>query len=110
MPLSQPTRNYIQAIETVSRSLTTADAFKMLYANNGALIFTVEAGVFGEGTQVSLCDYDGGLPVFAAGAGVILNSGGGLGPSAQFTVASIVRVPVALQAGADEEFIVIGSV
>ena len=110
MPLSQPSRNYIQQIETANRDLNTGDAFQMLYGNNGAIVLTVVAGIFGEGTQISLCDYDGGSPVFAAGAGVILNSSGGLGPTAQYTVATIIRVPVDLQAGTDEEYIVVGSV
>ena len=79
MPLSQPARNYIQAIELASRDLNVGDAFQMLYGNNGALVFTVPADVFGDGTQISLCDFDGGAPVFAAGAGVTINTSGGLG-------------------------------
>ena len=107
MPLSQPARNYIQQIELASRSLNVGDAFQMLYGNNGALVFTVEADIFGDGTQISLCDFDGGAPVFAAGGGVTLNTSGGLGPSAQFTVASIIKVPSDL---ATENWIVVGSV
>lgn len=107
MPLSQPSRNYIQSIELASRDLNIGDAFQMLYGNNGALVLTVPADVYGDGTQISLCDFDGGAPVFAAGAGVTLNSSGGLGPSAQFTVASIIKVPTEL---AVETWIVVGSV
>jgi len=107
MPLSQPSRNYIQMIELASRDLNVGDAFQMLYGNNGALVFTVEADIFGDGTQISLCDFDGGAPVFAAGGGVSLSTNGGLGPSAQFTVASIIKVPSDLAA---ETWIVVGSV
>jgi hypothetical protein len=107
MPLSQPSRNYVQQIELASRTLNVGDAFQMLYGNNGALVFTVDAGIFGEGTQISLCDFDGGAPVFAAGGGVTIQTSGGLGPSAQFTVATIIRVPDAL---ASETWIAVGSV
>lgn len=105
--LSQPSRNYIQMIELASRALNSGDAFQMLYGNNGALIFTINAGIFGDGTQISLCDFDGDSPVFAAGAGVTIESGGGLGPSAQFTVATIIKVPTDL---AVETWIAVGSV
>lgn len=94
-------------VELASRSLNVGDAFQMLYANNGALVFTVEAGIFGDGTQISLCDFDGGAPLFAPGAGVTISSSGGLGPSAQFTVASIIKVPSDLAA---ETWIAVGSV
>jgi hypothetical protein len=107
MPISQPSRNYVQNIETVSRSLNIGDAFQMLYGNNGAIVLTVEEGIFGDGTQISLCDFDGGAPVFAAGAGVTINTSGGLGPSAQFTVATIIKVPTELAA---ETWIAVGSV
>jgi len=107
MPLSQPTRNYIQAIENVSRDLNIGDAFQMLYSNNGPLVFTVPANTFGDGTQISLCDFDGGAPVFAAGGGVVLSSNGSLGPTAQFTVVSIIKVPSEL---AVESWIVVGNV
>lgn len=107
MPLSQPARNYIQAIELASRDLNVGDAFQMLYGNNGALVFTVPADVFGDGTQISLCDFDGGAPVFAAGAGVTINTSGGLGPSAQFTIATIIKVPTDL---AVENWVAVGSV
>jgi len=102
--LSQPSRNYVQQFETADRTLNIADAFKMLYSNNGALEFTVPPDVFGEGIQISLCDFDGGVPLFVAGAGVTLNSAGTLGPTAQFTVASIILTPTA------NEWIVVGSV
>ena len=107
MPLSQPSRNYVQMIELASRTLNVGDAFQMLYSNNGALVFTIDAGIFGDGTQISLCDYDGGVPLFAAGAGVFIDSSGTLGPTAQFTVASIIKVPTDLAA---ESWIAIGSV
>jgi len=107
MPLSQPSRNYVQMIELASRTLNIGDAFQMLYGNNGALVFTLDAGIFGEGTQISLCDFDGGAPVFAAGAGVTINTSGGLGPSAQYTVATIIRVPEDLST---ETWIAVGSV
>lgn len=107
MPLSQPARNYIQAIETASRTLNVGDAFQMLYSNNGALVFTVDAGVFGEGTQISLCDFDGGVPLFAAGGGVTIQSAGALGPTLQFTVATIIRVPEDLSS---ETWICVGNV
>lgn len=107
MPISQPSRNYVQAIELASRDLSIGDAFQMLYSNNGALVFTVPPDVFGDGIQISLCDFDGGVPLFAAGAGVTLNSGGTLGPTAQFTVASIIKVPADLAANT---WIVVGSV
>ncbi len=107
MPLSQPARNYVQAIELASRTLNIGDAFQMLYSNNGALVFTVDAGIFGEGTQISLCDFDGGVPLFAAGAGVTIQSSGTLGPVAQFTVATIIRVPEDLSS---ETWIAVGSV
>jgi hypothetical protein len=94
-------------IELASRTLNVGDAFQMLYGNNGALVFTVDADIFGDGTQISLCDYDGGAPVFAAGAGVTIDTSGGLGPSAQFTVASIIKVPSDL---ATESWIAVGSV
>lgn len=104
MPLSALSKNYLQGLEAVSRTLIIGDAFRMLYSNNGALIFTVEADVFGEGTQISLCDFDGGVPLFAAGAGVTLSSNGTLGPIAQFTVATIILSPTANQ------WIVVGNV
>jgi len=107
MPLSQPSRNYVQMIELASRILNVGDAFQMLYSNNGALVFTVEAGLFGDGVQISLCDFDGGVPVFAAGAGVAIDSSGTLGPTAQFTVASIIKVPTEL---AVESWIAVGNV
>lgn len=93
MPLGPTSRNYTQSVETASRNLTTGDAFVMLYSNNGALVFTVPAGVYGPGTQISLVDWDGGGPAFAAGAGVTINSSGGLGPTAQYLVTSIVLAP-----------------
>ena len=98
---------YVQSTETASRTLDADDAFAMLYANNGALIFTIDSGIFDEGVQISLCDFDGGGPVFAAGAGVTLQSSGALGPTAQYTVASVIRVPESLST---ETFIVIGNV
>jgi len=107
MPLSQPARNYVQSVEDASRTLNIGDAFQMLYSNNGALVFTVPPDVFGQGTQISLCDFDGGTPVFAAGAGVTLNSAGGLGPTAQYAVVSIIAVEPSLGANT---FIVVGSV
>ena len=107
MPVSQPSRNYVQAIELASRTLNVGDAFQLLYGNNGALIFTVDAGIFGDGTQISLCDFDGGAPVFAAGGGVTINTNGGLGPTAQFTIATIIKIPTAL---ATETWIAVGSV
>lgn len=107
MPLSQPSRNYVQLIELASRDLNIGDSFLMLYGNNGALVFTVPANVFGDGTQISLCDFDGGAPVFAAGGGVTINTSGGLGPSAQFTIATIVKVPTDL---AVETWVAVGSV
>lgn len=107
MPVSQPTRNYIQAIELASRTLNSGDSFQLLYGNNGALVFTIDADIFGDGTQISLCDFDGGSPVFAAGGGVTISSSGGLGPTAQFTVASIIKVPSDL---ATETWIAVGSV
>jgi hypothetical protein len=81
----------------------------MLYSNNGALVFTVPPDVFGEGVQISLADFDAGVPVFAPGAGVTLNTSGTLGPTAQFTVASIIRVPFDVS-GDDNSWIVVGSV
>ena len=105
MPLSgNLTQNFTQTLETVSRTLIVGDAFIMIYSNNGALVFTVDADIFSEGTQISLCDFDGGSPVFAAGGGVTLSSAGGLGPLAQYQVASIILTPT------DNEWIVIGSV
>lgn len=109
MPVTGPSRNYISTDEQASRDLNIGDAFHLLYSNNGALVFTVPPDVFGEGTQISLCDFDGGTPLFATGAGVTLESSGGLGPSAQFTVASIIRVPFDV-AGDDNTWIVVGSV
>lgn len=108
MPLTvAPTLAYVSGIETVSRTLDANDAFKLLYGNNGALVFTIDADIFADGTQISLCDFDAGLPVFAAGGGVTINTSGGLGPTAQFTVASIIKVPTAL---AVETWIAVGSV
>lgn len=107
MPLSGPGRNYVETIELASRILNVGDAFHMLFGNNGALVFTVDADIFGDGTQISLCDFDGGSPVFAAGGGVTINTSGGLGPTAQFTVATIIKVPTDL---AVEEWIAVGSV
>lgn len=91
-------------LETASRTLEASDAFQMLYSNNGALIFTVPQDIFAEGTQISLCDFDGGVPLFAAGGGVTLSSAGTLGPLARYQVASIILTPTA------NEWIVIGSV
>ena len=107
MPLTQPNRNYIQSIEIASRTLNSGDAFHLLYGNNGALLFTIDAGIFGDGTQISLCDFDGGSPLFVAGGGVTISSSGGLGPTAQFTVATIIKVPSDL---ATETWIAVGSV
>ena len=107
MPISNPSRNYIQAVELASRTLNIADAFQLLYGNNGALVFTVDADIFGPGTQISLCDWDGGSPVFAAGAGVTINTAGGLGPTAQYTIATIIMVPAALGA---ETWVAVGNV
>jgi len=105
MPLSgNLTQNFTQTTETVSRTLVIGDAFILMYSDNGALVFTVPADVFTEGTQISLCDFDGGVPVFAAGGGVTLSSAGTLGPTAQFSVASIILSPVANQ------WIVVGNV
>jgi hypothetical protein len=109
MPVSQPSRNYISSDEQASRTLNIGDAFHLLYSNNGALVFTVPPDVFGQGTQISLCDFDAGVPVFAPGGGVTLSSSGGLGPSAQFTVASIIRVPFDVS-GDENTWIVVGSV
>ena len=94
-------------IELASRTLVANDAFQLLYGNNGALVFTIDADIFADGTQISLCDFDGGAPVFAAGAGVTIESNGGLGPTAQFTVATIIKVPTDL---ATETWIAVGSV
>lgn len=94
-------------VETVSRTLVASDAFQLLYGNNGALVFTIDAGIFADGTQISLCDFDAGSPVFAAGAGVTIESSGGLGPTAQFTIATIIKVPTDL---ASETWIAVGSV
>lgn len=108
MPVSQPSRNYVQALlGATSRSLNIGDAFQMLYSDGGGITLTVEADIFGDGVQISLCDFDGSSPVFAAGAGVTLETSGGLGPSAQFTVATIIKVPTLLAA---ETWIVVGSV
>jgi hypothetical protein len=105
MPLTgELPQNYVQTLEDTSRALLVGDAFVLLYSNNGALVFTVPEDIFSEGTQISLCDFDGGAPVFAAGAGVTLSSAGGLGPLAQFQVASIILTPT------DNEWIVVGSV
>jgi len=109
MPLSQPSRNYISSNELVSRNLNIGDAFKMLYSNNGALVFTVPPDIFGEGVQISLCDFDAGVPLFAAGAGVTLSSSGTLGPTAQFSIASIIHVPFSV-AGDNNSWIVVGAV
>lgn len=108
MPLSgNLSRLYMQMIETASRTLEANDAFQMLYGNNGALVFTIDAGIFGDGTQISLCDFDGGSPVFLAGATVTIETSGGLGPSAQFTIATIIKVPTDL---ASETWVAVGSV
>jgi hypothetical protein len=107
MPLTQDSKNYIQMVELVSRALNVGDAFQMLYGNNGALVFTVDADIFGDGTQISLCDFDGGAPVFAAGAGVTINSAGSLGPLSQFQIATIIKVPTDL---AVETWVAVGSV
>ena len=108
MPLSGDlSRLYMQTIETVSRTLVANDAFKMLYANNGALVFTIDAGIFADGTQISLCDFDGGGPQFAPGAGVFINTSGGTGPTAQFTIATIIKVPTDLSA---ETWVAVGNV
>jgi hypothetical protein len=104
MPLDALSKNYIQSLEVANRDLIIGDAFQMLYSDNGALVFTVPADLFGEGTQISLCDFDGGGPVFAAGAGVTLSSNGTLGPTAQFTVATIIQSPI------PNEWIVVGNV
>jgi len=109
MPISQPSRNYVSSNETVSRTLDIGDAFKMIYSNNGALVFTVPPDVFGEGVQISLCDFDAGVPLFAAGAGVTLNTNGTLGPAAQFTVASIIKIPSSVS-GDENSWIVVGNV
>ena len=64
MPLSgNLSRLYIQMVETFSRTLLASDAFQLLYGNNGALVFTIDAGIFADGTQISLCDFDAGVPV-----------------------------------------------
>ena len=112
MPLSgNLTQNYTQTIEIASRTLIVGDAFNLLYSNNGALVFTIDAGIFSDGIQISLCDFDGGLPVFAAGVDTVLNTSGGLGPSAQFTVVSIIKIPTELNVTFGvEEWIVVGSV
>ena len=105
MPLSgNLTQSFTQTLETVSRTLTIGDAFLLLYSNNGALVFTVPADTFTEGTQIPLCDFDAGGPLFAAGGGVTLSSAGTLGPLAQYQVASIILTPT------DNEWIVVGSV
>jgi len=96
VPIASIQRAYIQSVETADRILTLSDAFVLLYANNGALVFTVPPFIdveYIEGTQISLLDLDGGAPVFAPGAGVTINSSGGLGPSAQFVIASIILSP-----------------
>jgi hypothetical protein len=110
MPLSQPSRNYVQSEEIASRTLNVGDAFQMLYSNNGALVFTVPPDVFGDGVQISLCDWDAGVPLFAAGVGVTLNTSGGLGPLNQFQVTTIIRVPPGLVAGDENTWFVMGSV
>ena len=106
MPLSGNigSKIYVQSVETASRNLDASDAFRLLYSDNGALVFTVPADTFEEGTQISLCDFDGGGPVFAAGGGVTLSTSGTLGPIAQFTIASIILTPTA------NEWIVVGNV
>jgi len=109
MPVSQPSRNYISTEETASRTLSLGDAFHLLYSNNGALVFTVPPNVFGQGVQISLCDFDAGVPLFAAGAGVTLNSSGTLGPTSQFTVASIIRIPAVIS-GDENSWLVVGNV
>jgi len=109
MPISQPSRNFVSTNETVSRTLNIGDAFHLLYSNNGALVFTVPPDVFGEGVQISLADFDAGGPLFAAGGGVTLSSSGTLGPTAQFSVASIIRVPATVS-GDENTWIVVGNV
>jgi len=109
MPLSQPSRNYVSSIEIASRTLTVGDAFHMLYSNNGALLFTVPPDVFGEGVQISLCDFDAGVPLFAVGVGVTIQSSGTLGPISQYSVASIIRLPSALS-GDENTWIAVGNV
>lgn len=114
MPLSEPpqfSRNYVSSEELVSRTLIANDEFHLLYSNNGALVFTVPPDVFAEGVQISLAKFDvaAGLPVFATGVGVTLESSGTLGPTAQFSIASIIRVPSDL-AGDDNTWIVVGNV
>ena len=109
MPVSQPSRNYISTDEQASRTLNIGDAFHLLYSNNGALVFTVPPDVFGQGVQISLCDFDGGVPLFAEGAGVTIETSGTLGPTAQFTIASIIRVPFDV-AGDDNTWVIVGSV
>lgn len=111
MPLtSTAPLNYIQDVEIASRTLIAADSFRMLYANNGTLIFTVPPDIFGNGVQISLCDFDGGVPLFAPGVGVTINTAGTLGPTAQFSVASIIRVPADLVAGDINTWICVGNV
>lgn len=109
MPISQPSRNFVSTNELVSRTLNIGDAFHLLYSNNGALVFTVPPDVFGQGVQISLVDFDAGVPVFAAGGGVTLSSSGTLGPTAQFSVASIIRVPSDVS-GDENTWIVVGNV
>jgi len=110
MPLINPRKNYVSSVEVASRTLDISDAFRMLYSNNGLLSFTVPPDVFGEGVQISLCDFDGGAPIFVAGGGVTFNTSGGDGPAAQFTVASIIRVPADLVAGDENTWVIVGNV
>ena len=97
VPIANIQKAYIQTVEIVSRILNIEDAFVLMYANNGALVFTVPPFSdveFIEGTQISLMNFDGGAPLFAPGAGVTINSAGTLGPVAQSTVASIILSPI----------------
>lgn len=94
MPLSQPERNYVMTEFAGSRILSDGDAFQLLISNDPAAVnITVPPDVFGAGVQISVLQYGVGIPTFVAGAGVTIQSAGTLIMTAQYGIATLIRLP-----------------
>ena len=93
MPLTSPTRNYVETVFTLDRILTIGDAFQLLISNDPlALNITVPPDVFGEGVQISVLQFGVGIPTFVAGGGVTLNTASTLAITVQFGIGTLIKL------------------
>lgn len=93
MPLSQPEKNYVTTVFVGDRTLALGDAFQLLICNDAAAVnITVPPDVFGDGVQISVLQFAAGIPTFVPGAGVTLNTAATLAVTAQFGVATLIKL------------------